>query len=89
MAQITRLQVIDLRDKGVITPERAADWLAILDRGAILDISQKLADQAAAPESLLPIGVTISGDNEVEIDFRNVTREGLLRLNSAGILQEW
>ncbi len=87
MAEITRLQVIDLRDKGVITPERAVDWLAILDKGGILDVSQKLADQAAAPESLLPIGVTVSGDNEIEIDFRQVTREGLLQLNQAGVLE--
>ena len=86
MAELTRLQVIDLRDKGVITPSRAADWIAILDQGAVLDVSQKLADQAASPESLLPIGITVSGDKEVEINFRDVTREGIFKLQQAGVL---
>lgn len=91
MALITRLQVIDLRDKGVITGERALDWLSILDKGGVLDVAQRLVDQAASPESLLPVGVTITrhpvGDNEVEIDFKTVTREGILRLNTAGVLE--
>lgn len=86
MAAITRLQVIALRDKGVITPERAQDWLAILDKGGILDVAQKFVDQAPAPETLLPIGVTRIGEGEIEIDFKTVTREGLLKLNEAGVL---
>ena len=86
MPPINRLQVVSLRTKGVITPERANDWLSVLDKGGLLDVSQTMVDQAGTIESLLPPGVTILGDREIEIDFTVVTREGILKLREAGLL---
>ncbi|KKN77069.1 hypothetical protein LCGC14_0364080 [marine sediment metagenome] len=85
---ITRLQVIDLRDKGVITKERAADWLSILEKGGVLNVSQKIADQAGSTASLLPDGVTLSGDNEIEINFRDISRDGIFELRTAGLINK-
>ncbi len=86
MPAITRLQVLSLREKGIITPERATDWLSVIQKGGVMDVSQSFIDQAGPSESLLPPGVSSLGNNEVEIDFKKINRQGILELRSGGLI---